>query len=108
MVPVTFILKIIKNGSSIKLIATSEGNIILLAVIVEDSVIDVLFIHKSRIFKGVGDSDNKINDIDIINVNNIRSIKVKSTKSKNLTQLKELVISFFTPKTRFAFIKASI
>lgn len=39
----------------------------------------MLSINKNRAVEGIGNSNNKVNDISIINTNNTRFVKIKST-----------------------------
>lgn len=51
----------------------------------KDSTIIMTSIGKNRVIKGVGGSNNKINEVDDIDITNTRSVNIsKIAKSKNL------------------------
>lgn len=88
-------LETISEGDNIQLISTNGSN-----------TIDITFISKGKAIKEVNGSRSKIDDVNVIDVNSIGSIKIsKFAKSKNLIQLKESGMRFFTSGARLALIK---
>lgn len=66
------------SNSSTGLVPTNKGNIIQSACYKRGSAIQIEFITEDRVIKRVGDNDNKVDKIDIINTTNIWSVKINS------------------------------
>lgn len=78
---------------------------------IESSITQFVSTNKCKIIKKVSNSDDRIDEVGIIDETNPGFVKInyqfqfRIARSKNLVQLKNLKIGFFILATRLAFIE---